>query len=240
MAVRVSLIPSGNVNRPGIKLNGGKPDYITVHETANIAPGANAEMHRRFVHNGGGPEHVSFHFTVDDKEAIQLLPLDEVGWHAGDGGAGTGNRDSIAIEKCVNSDGDSTKTQENLATLIASLMKQFNIPIERVVQHNKWSGKDCPHFMRSRGGAGWNQLIDMVKAKAATSGVYVPETGHTIAVEVMPLWTKYGLSVLGYPLSEKYQEDGLWRQNFENTIPEWKDGENARFGAAIRRWKYPT
>ncbi len=34
---------------------------------------------------------ISWHFTVDDSVVYQHLPLDENGWHAGDGTNGTGN-----------------------------------------------------------------------------------------------------------------------------------------------------
>lgn len=131
-------------------MTGQWPDYITIHETGNQRVGTNAEMHRRFViENGGGTEGVSFHAVVDSKESIQLMPWNWVAWHAGDGGQGTGNRDSIAIETCQNVDGNFAATVANLVVLTAKLMKEFNIPLERVVQHNHWSGKNCPEFLRS-------------------------------------------------------------------------------------------
>ncbi|AME08046.1 hypothetical protein AUL54_17845 [Bacillus sp. SDLI1] len=41
---------------------------------------------------------VSRHFTVDDSVVYQHLPLDENGWHAGDGTNGTGNRKSTGLK----------------------------------------------------------------------------------------------------------------------------------------------
>lgn len=80
------IIPKGNNNRPGYSMN---PTYITVHNTANTAAGANAKMHARYEKNPNTA--TSWHFTVDEKEIYQHLPLNENGWHAGDGN-GTGNR----------------------------------------------------------------------------------------------------------------------------------------------------
>lgn len=148
LAVREAIVPAGNGNRPGLPMT---PRYITVHETSNAAIGANAEMHRRFVWGGGGAEGVSFHWVVDDTEAIHLIPDNEVAWHAGDGYDGPGNRASVAIETCVNADGDWARTRRNLALLVASLMRRHGIPLTDVVQHNRWSGKDCPLVIRRDG-----------------------------------------------------------------------------------------
>lgn len=153
---RVDHIPQGNRNRPGDPINTGGPHWITVHETANENFGANAEMHRRFVHEGGGDESVSFHLTVDDEEAIELLPFHEIGWHAGDGCDSRQNDlgcfDSIAIETCVNQDGNWTLTKRNLSKLLAKLVRENDtLSLDRVAPHNKWSGKDCPHKMRAEG-----------------------------------------------------------------------------------------
>ncbi|MEC0385970.1 N-acetylmuramoyl-L-alanine amidase, partial [Bacillus velezensis] len=124
------------------------PAYITVHNTANTAKGANAAMHARYVKN---PETAtSWHFTVDDKEIYQHLPLNENGWHAGDGNHGTGNRKSIGIEICENSDGDFEKAVANAQWLIKKLMKEQGISLANVVPHQHWSGKYCPRKLLDR------------------------------------------------------------------------------------------
>jgi len=136
------FIPKGQTNqRPGSYMD---PKYITVHNTANTNKGANAEMHSRYLLNGAGGRVVGWHFTVDDTEIYQHLPLDEHGWHAGDGGNGTGNRKSIGIEICENSDGDFGKAVSNAVWLIQKLMEDHNIGIDKVVTHKHWSGKHCP------------------------------------------------------------------------------------------------
>lgn len=93
-------IPVGNGNRPGYAMT---PLYVTVHNTANTSKGADAKSHAAYVKRS--TTEVSWHFTVDDKEIFQHLPLNENGWHAGDG-HGDGNRKSIGIEICENEDGN--------------------------------------------------------------------------------------------------------------------------------------
>ncbi|AVQ98039.1 hypothetical protein OBCHQ24_02960 [Oceanobacillus iheyensis] len=153
--VTQSFIPQWHYNRPGYGMN---PRYITVHETANKAPGATAFMHANYVRNPNTQE--SWHFTVDDSGIVyQHLPLNETGFHAGDG-AGDGNRNSIGIELCVNSSGDFSKTRKNAATLIRSLMNDFVIPIENVVPHNHWKRKNCPANLLYQFGRFQDQIMD--------------------------------------------------------------------------------
>lgn len=139
--------------RPGYNM---KPRYITVHETANTSKGANAEMHSRYLLNGGGGRSVGWHFTVDDKEIHQHLPTDENGWHCTDGSTGAGNRQSIGIEICVNSDGDYQQAVENAKGLIRDLMKKHGISKSNVVPHKHWTGKNCPTNLLKR----WDDFKD--------------------------------------------------------------------------------
>lgn len=48
------------------------------------------------------------HLVIDETEAIECIPLNEVAWHAGDGANGTGNRKSIGLQICES--GDRVKT----------------------------------------------------------------------------------------------------------------------------------
>lgn len=180
VAVKITqqMIPKGNRNRPGDKLNVA-PLWITIHDTGNPGAGADAQMHATFVKNGGGESSVSFHGTVDDAEAIQLLPADEIGWHAGDGcdnrTTDLGCFQSFAIETCVNSDGNWTKTKANLVDFVAAIItgdpridyagRKGQFSVDRIAQHNKWSGKHCPAKIRNEGS--WNTIIAAIKAKVA-------------------------------------------------------------------------
>lgn len=157
------IIPKGNSNiRPGYSM---KPKYITIHETDNTSVGAGAKNHAQYLYNqatGNTDRGASWHFTVDDKEIYQHLPLDENGWHAGDGTNGTGNRQSIAIEIAVNQDGNYDKAVENARKLTAYLMKELNISLDNVKKHQYWSGKYCPRNIMDRGS--WDDFLQGTKA----------------------------------------------------------------------------
>ncbi|MGE6594968.1 S-layer homology domain-containing protein [Bacillus proteolyticus] len=157
------IVPTGNENiRPG---NAMKPKYITIHETDNYSVGANARNHAQYLYSqatGTTDRSASWHFTIDDKEIYQHLPLNENGWHAGDGAEGTGNRESIAIEIAVNQDGDYNKAVENARKLAAYLMGELNIPLENVKKHQFWSGKNCPAIMIKNNA--WEPFLQGTKA----------------------------------------------------------------------------
>lgn len=163
METREMLIPKGTAARPGYAMT---PAYITIHNTANAKKGAGAESHGLYMtENGGQNSQVSYHFVVDDALIVQLLPETETAWHAGDGANGTGNRKSLAIEICENPESDLRKATDNAAELTALLMKRWGVPLERVVQHNYWSGKDCPHLIRAGKPYGWSTFLARVQAE---------------------------------------------------------------------------
>lgn len=145
---RQSLIRAGQTNqRPGIAMT---PRYYTQHETANLNAGANAAMHERWLHggaSGGADQQVGFHFVVDDKEIIQLLPVNEVGWHAGDG-SGPGNMQSIGCELCVNTDGNWAQARANAAELAAAVIRAHGWdPKTALRTHWSWvSGRPGAHY----------------------------------------------------------------------------------------------
>ena len=86
------------------------PKYITVHNTADDLSVyneiANMELNNR---------EVSWHLGVDDKHVVQAIPFTSNSWHAGDGGNGKGNRESISIEICYSKSGGPRfyKAEEN-------------------------------------------------------------------------------------------------------------------------------
>ncbi|HDR8042307.1 TPA: S-layer homology domain-containing protein [Bacillus cereus] len=155
------IVPAGNDNiRPQ---NYMSPKYITIHETDNTSVGAGARNHAQYLYNqavGNTDRAASWHFTVDDKEIYQHLPLNENGWHAGDGD-GPGNRESIAIEIAVNSDGNYSKAVDNAKKLVAYLMKETGVPLNNIVKHQKWSGKICPANMINNGQ--WDVFVKSVE-----------------------------------------------------------------------------
>ncbi|HDR3894302.1 N-acetylmuramoyl-L-alanine amidase [Bacillus cereus] len=133
------------------------PEFITVHNTYNDATAENEVAY--MIRNDN---QVSFHIAVDDKEAVQGIPLERNAWHTGDGN-GNGNRKSIGIEICYSLSGGERyyKAEDNATIVVAQLMKQYNIPIYKVCTHQSWSGKYCPHRMLAEGR--WNNFIERVQ-----------------------------------------------------------------------------
>lgn len=140
--------------RPGTER---KIKYVVIHETANTAKGANAENHSKYLKDGGAGN-VSWHYTVDEKEIYHHIPDNEVAWHAGER---DGNEHGIGVELCVNSDGDFEKTFENGARLTAYLLETYDLSIDDVFQHNRFSGKNCPTKIRESGR--WDEFLSRVE-----------------------------------------------------------------------------
>lgn len=151
------IIPKSNKNNPGLHM---EPEYITLHETNNYHPRADALMHANFVSGGGGAAGVSWGYTVDDSQYIyQHLEDNQVGWHGGDGYYGTGNRKSIGVECCVNKGINITQRNENVIWIVNYLMsKHKKITKVKVVPHRRWSGKNCPTAMLKY----WDDLINRI------------------------------------------------------------------------------
>ena len=146
------------------------PQGITVHNTANDASAIN-EINYMISNNN----EVSFHYAVDDKEAVQGLPLNRNGWHASDGGNGFGNRKTIAIEICYSKSGGARfdKAEENAAELIAMLLQEYGWGIDKVKRHYDYARdkKYCPHRTMDKG---WDRFLNMVKSKMSGSETIKP------------------------------------------------------------------
>ncbi|OEC01604.1 hypothetical protein GY31_12280, partial [Lysinibacillus sphaericus] len=137
--IRKKLVPDVLANKVSYG-KGNAKKYIVVHETDNTRSGADADAHARLQYNGNS-RNASWHYTVDDKEAVQSF---EHAWRCWAAGSTTGNNQGIQVEVCVNGDGNYPKAMQNAAELVAKIMKDENIPISNVVQHNYFSGKNCP------------------------------------------------------------------------------------------------
>lgn len=145
------------------------PSRIVVHNTANDAPAINEITY--MVNNDF---EVSYHFAVDEKEAVQGLPLDRNAWASGDG-HGKGNMEGIHIEICWSKSGGErfTKAEQNAAELIASLLKQYGWGIEKVTKHQDYDGKYCPHRTLD---LGWQRFLNMVKKEMEENDLNREET----------------------------------------------------------------
>ena len=159
------LIPKGRRNRPGHAMS---PFFICIHDTGNANTGAGAVSHGRYLKSDAAANApVSWHFTAGADGIVQHLPTNESAFHAGDGASGPGNRQSIGIEICMNSDGNRVKAELNAARLIASLIK--TVPSlkpfpECMKQHFDFNGKNCPQVLRANGGKGWKEFLESIRA----------------------------------------------------------------------------
>ena len=160
MDIKRLIVSDAVSNR--VSFGKGNPrNYLTIHQTGNTSAGANAMAHHRLQARSGVG--YGWHWQVDDKEAIQTHDHSFKIWNAGDG-RGKGNTESISIEICVNSDGDYNQAVENGAKLSAMILKEENIDISKMVQHNYWTGKNCPEQIRAcKNGICWSDFVEKVK-----------------------------------------------------------------------------
>lgn len=173
--LRQDLVPKGSHGRRVVRPM--SPRYITIHSTQNYT--ADAWKHSLALKRGalrapkrkGGNRigYLIWHYTVDDKVAVQHMPTNEQGEHADYDGPG--NRYSIGIEMCEHRGSDRTATIDRTARLAAYLMVKHNIPLRSVVPHYHWPrrgakppNKNCPHFLLENGRPGrkWRAFLARV------------------------------------------------------------------------------
>lgn len=175
--LKVDMVPARTHGRKVVRPM--TPRYITIHSTQNYT--ADAERHSLALKRGAlrSPKtrtgnrigYLIWHFTVDDRIAIQHMPTSEQGEHADFNGPG--NRLSIGIEMCEHRGSSRTATMDRTAKLTAVLMKRHGIPLRNVVPHYNWPrkgrnppNKNCPHFLMDNGRPGykWRQYLARVNS----------------------------------------------------------------------------
>ena len=154
---------------------------ITVHETANTSRGANANAHAR-LQAGGNSRQASWHWQVDDIEAVQSYEHDDRVWHASSRAL-----DSIAIEICVNRDGDLAQAYRNAIELIKWIMSEEGLEPRNVVQHYWWTKKNCPTNMRNGRPMNWDSFIDALGGKALKPSTTSTSTTNTASKSIKEL-----------------------------------------------------
>ena len=139
-------------NRPGVPI---APDYVTIHDTGNDAPGADAAAHAGYLRSAAAS---SWHFTVDDHQSIRHLPPNEKALHAR-----RGNRRSIGLNICMQRGVDQPATNARAALLTAVILRQIGQSIDRVVPHHHWSATArAPVILRD-----WDGFLGMVDQRMA-------------------------------------------------------------------------
>ncbi len=175
--------------------------FITIHNTAEPY---SAMQERTRVNTRTGSV-TSFHFAVDEDEAVQILPDNVHGWHAGDGRR-DGNLRSIGIEICrsqfIGADaGRYERAEANAVRLTAYLLRKYHLTVDDLRMHYNWSGKHCPHRILDAGS--WESFRQRVAKQLAA------ETADPVAVERPPLreeaYDKGGINVSGSGEKLSYQ-----------------------------------
>lgn len=156
-------------NNPNELMKGGVK-YVTIHQTGNPSQGANAEAHHAYLRNSSAGRPASWHWTVDEKQAIQSFRDSRVLWHSADT---VGNAESIGIELCIDADkaGEAimgktnyVQTVENGAKLAAVKLTEYGLGLDKLKQHFDWSGKNCPEQLRAGlHGVTWAAFVARVK-----------------------------------------------------------------------------
>ncbi|WP_052759486.1 N-acetylmuramoyl-L-alanine amidase [Paenibacillus sp. DMB20] len=175
MNYRKDHIPKSTAcnRRPGYAMNAST---ITIHNTGN--PKSSAAGERAWLTNPTNTRQASFHIGVDEREAVECIPLNENAWHAGDGsGSTSGNRTSIGVEICES--GNYAKTLDNAVELVAQMLKERGWGVDRLRRHYDWSGKICPRLMYDGGAwTGWFAFKARVAAKLNEGKADEPEMKH--------------------------------------------------------------
>lgn len=71
-----------------------------------------------------------------------------------------GNRNSIGIETSIHIGSDYAQTLRHTAKICGKILSEHNLSVDRVLQHNNFSGKYCPNAIRSLNY--WNNFLDLV------------------------------------------------------------------------------
>lgn len=139
---------------------------IVIHNAA--MPNGTAKALNKALHNS--KEYKSWHFSVDDKDIIQSLPLNRNAFATGDGAYGLGNRTGIHIEIAKDNDTDSREewleARNNGARLAAELLHKYGWGIDHLKKHQDYKMTDgtykyCPHKILDEGWAEFKALVSL-------------------------------------------------------------------------------
>ena len=197
--------------------------YLVIHYTGNAGDTAaeNAAYFRNHIVKA------SAHYFVDDSTVYRSVPEEYRAWAVGGSlwadhtstGGGTlygvvTNGNSISVELCGTA-GDGTtraseKTLENAATLCRKLMKQYNIPVERVVRHFDVTGKHCPAYLMDE--AAWAQFkTRLVKQLDNQPAAYAKEAVRWAQIAKIMVGDEEGDLKLNQPVTRQQMVTMLHR-----------------------------
>lgn len=148
--VRIDYIPENAPSRERSGRLRTEKNSITIHNTGN--PRSTAKNERDFASRR--TDSASFHYVLDDKEVIAVLPEEEMSYHSG---TAAGNRNSISIEICESGDWDTT--WDLAVKFVASLLDKRGWGIDRLRTHQSWSGKECPRLILPH----WHKFVEDIQ-----------------------------------------------------------------------------
>lgn len=164
------------------------PVNIVIHNTDNFNKGADAKAHAKAQHDGNF-QGMSAHLYVDDKSAYLAAPYNRGTWHVGVNYGGklfgtVNNRNSVAIEMCVNAGYNYEKAFQNTVEVTKQLMKELNIPASRVYTHYDVCAKNCPSQIRAKGD--WERFKKLIGASDENiSGVQIGDSNVEAIAKVV-------------------------------------------------------
>ena len=143
-------------NNPN-KLMPGKIEYVTMHQTDNTGVGVDAYQHHKYLANNSQGREASWHWTVDEQEAVQSFRDNRVMYHSA---TPEGNNKSLAIEMCIDADvagktymGETNyrKTIDNGAKLAAIKLVEYGLSVADIRQYSRLEWLRSQNTYRSPG-----------------------------------------------------------------------------------------
>lgn len=188
---KTDYIGVNKYTRPGSKRTTTKG--IVLHYTAS--PGGTAANHKSYFGRGADGRFAGAHLFVDKNEALCIVPLNEIAYHANEakcrisslygkvgGYQGNANVTTIGIEMCIEKDGTiATATFNRTVDVTVELLKKYGLKANNLYRHYDITGKNCPAPWVSKP-AEWTRFRDAVKAKLNGSSAKV-ETAKTKSTE---------------------------------------------------------
>lgn len=132
------LIPSGTKRRSGQKNLGVL--FAVLHDTGN--PGSTALGNAKYYTDSCNEIEASAHVFIDDKDIIEVIPLDEKAWHVMYGTptdnimfGDDANDVAVGIEACYGGTINSSLVWRNVTLYLRELMHEYHLRNYHFVGH---------------------------------------------------------------------------------------------------------
>lgn len=185
MEYRIFHVPINPRTRSGAKMS---PVGITIHSTAN--PKSTAINERNWLINPNNNRTASWHIAVDEKMAVEAIPLNEKAWHAS---SSIGNNSYIGIEMCES--GNRAKVIDNTVKLVAQLLHERGWGVGVLRRHYDWNKKNCPRILNYNNWEGWTLFkynvqkeLDKLKGKPIAGPVAPPINKPQVDSTIPSTW----------------------------------------------------